>query len=256
MLDLTSKLTLRGGYRYVWGDASDVVLPASGLAGLDRGRIRRNVALAGIAWRPFQKVSINVDFEDGSSGSTYFRTSLYDYQKARVRARYQVSPSLSLSANASVLNNQNPTPGVRYDFFSLQESASFLYAPSGGKTWDFEGSYTRSTLQSDIHYLDPEFLISERSFYRDNSHAITALFDLNLPGWLHYRTKLTAGGSAFVSSGSNPTRFYQPVAKMTVALAKNIAWISEWRYYGFDESFYLYQGFRTQIVTTGVRLSR
>ena len=39
----------------------------------------------GAAWRPFQKLSINADFEDGSSGSTYFRTSLYNYQKARVR---------------------------------------------------------------------------------------------------------------------------------------------------------------------------
>jgi hypothetical protein len=32
--------------------------------------------------------------------------------------------------------------------------------------------------------------------------------------------------------------------------------MSEWRYYGFDETFYLFQGFRTQMVSTGVRISR
>ena len=33
LFDLTSKLTLRGGYRYVWGDSSSFVLPVSGLIG-------------------------------------------------------------------------------------------------------------------------------------------------------------------------------------------------------------------------------
>ena len=31
MYDVTSKITLRGGYRYVWGDVSDVVLPVPAL---------------------------------------------------------------------------------------------------------------------------------------------------------------------------------------------------------------------------------
>jgi hypothetical protein len=253
MYDVTSKITLRGGYRYVWGDASDVVLPPSGLAGLEQAKIRRNVALAGAAWRPFTKLSLNADFEGGSSGSAYFRTGLYDYQKVRVRGRYQILPSLSVLANVNVLNNQNPTPGVNYDFLSHQESVSLLYAPAG-RTFDFEGSYTRSTLRSDINYLDPGFLIPETSLYRDNSHTVTALFDLNVPG--RVKAKLTLGGSAVMSSGSNPTQFYQPTAKMAITVAKNLAWVSEWRYYGFGESFYVYQGFRAQMVTTGVRISR
>lgn len=256
MYDLTRKITLRAGYRYVWGNANDGILPIAELAGFEQGKIRQNIALAGISWHPVQSAWVNLDFEDGSSGSTYFRTSLYDYQKARVRGRYQISPTFSVAASATVLNNSNPTPGINYSFLAHQESASFLYSPGGGKFWDFEGSYTRATLRSDINYLDPEFLIPEQSLYRDNSHTVTALFDLNLPGWLGYKTKLAFGGSAFLSSGSNPTTFYQPVAKMAIALRKNLSWNSEWRYYGFDESFYLYQGFRTQMVTTGVRLSR
>jgi hypothetical protein len=254
MYDVTSKITLRGGYRYVWGDASDVVLPLSGLTDFEQGKIRSNVALAGAVWRPLQKLSLNADFEGASSGSTYFRTSLYNYQRARARGRYQILPSLSVLASVNVLNNQNPTPGIHYDFLSHQESVSFHYAPAGSQTFDFDGSYTRSTLRSDINYLDPGTLLSATSFYRDNSHTITALFDLNVPG--RVKAKLTLGGSAVISSGSNPTRFYQPTAKLAVTLMKNLAWVSEWRYYGFGESFYEYQGFRAQLVTTGVRLSR
>jgi hypothetical protein len=256
-VDITHKITLRGGYRYVWGNASDVILPIAELVtGLEQGKIRRTVWIAGLAWRPVQNAWVNLDFEDGSSGSTYFRTDLYNYQKASARGRYRLSPAFSLSASASVLNNRDPLPGINYSFLSHQESASFQYTPAAGKVWSFEGGYTRSTVYSNINYLDPEFLITETSLYRDNAHTLNAMFSLNMPGWLGYKTKLQFGGSAFLSSGSNPTTFYQPAAKLQIALRKNLSWNTEWRYYGFDQSFYLYQGFRTEMVTTGVRITR
>lgn len=256
-VDITRRITLRGGYRYEWGNASDVILPIAELVtGLEEGKIRRSIWIAGLAWRPVQNAWVNLDLEDGSSGSTYFRTSLYNYQKASARGRYRLSPVFSLSASASVLNNQNPSPGIDYNFLAHQESASFQYTPAGGKIWSFEGGYTRSTVYSNINYLDPEFLIPEQSLYRDNAHTLNAMFNFNLPGWLGYKTNLQFGGSAFLSSGSNPTTFYQPSARLSIAIRKNLSWNSEWRYYGFDQSFYLYQGFRTEMVTTGVRITR
>jgi hypothetical protein len=254
--DLTRKITLRGGYRYVWGNASDGVLPVAGLTGFEQGKIRTNIALAAVSWHPLQNAWVNLDFEDGSSGSTYFRTSLYNYQKARLRGRHQITPSLSASLSASVLNNRNPSPGINYSFLADQESASLFYSPAAGKIWDFEASYTHSALRSDIGYLNPEFLTPAQSSYRDYANTVTALMNFNMPGWLGYKTRLTLGGSAFISTGSNPTTFYQPIAKLAITLRKNVSWMSEWRYYGFDESFYVYQGFRAQMVTTGVRLSR
>ncbi len=253
-LDVTKKITLRGGYKYNWGNASDVILPIAELAGYETGKIRRSIWLFGLAWRPVQNAWINIDFEDGSSGSTYFRTSLYNYQKASVRGRYRLLKDLNVSANVMVLQNQNPTPGINYSFLAQTESASLQYI--GGKIWDFEGSYTRSTLYSNIFYLDPEFETPEQSKYRDNSHTVTALFNFNFPGWLGYKTRLTVGGTALLSNGSNPTVFYQPQAKISVALRKGLAWNSEVRYYGFGEDFYLFQGFRTYTVTTGVRITR
>ena len=99
-------------------------------------------------------------------------------------------------------------------------------------------------------------LSQQMSRYRDNSHTATALLDFTWPHSKRFTPKLAAGGSFFISSGSRPTSYYQPDAKLWVPLSKNLSWFSEWRYYGYGEAFYLYEGFRTHLVTTGVRFTR
>lgn len=254
LLDATSRLTLRAGYRYVWGDAHDLTLPPAGLASADRGKLRRNVGIGGIVFHPTQKISISGEVEDGSSGAAYFRTSLYDYRKVRARARYQATAALSLSADFSVLKNENPLPGNHFDYLAQQESLSFLWAPS--KTWDLQGSYSRSTLRSDISYFVPQNFQLAQSRYRDNAHTVTALLSANLPGTSTFVPKFSAGGSFFISSGSRPTNYFQPSAKLFVPVRKNLNWFTEWQYYGYGEVFYLYEGFRTHLVTTGLRFTR
>jgi hypothetical protein len=254
--DPTSKLVLHGGYRYVWGDASDVILPAAGLVGAEQGTLRRNVGIGGVTFRPSQNLSLNGEVEAAASGGAYFRTSLYNYQKVRAQARYQVNTSLSLFADFALLNNQNPVPGVKDAFQAQQESLSFLWSPKGGKNWTVQGSYSRSTMYSDIGYLEPESLTPQQSIYRDNAHTASALFSGNLPHYFGLTPKLTAGGSLFISSGSRPTSYYQPFAKLFLPVRKNLAWFTEWTYYGYGETFYLYEGFRTHLVTTGLRFTR
>jgi hypothetical protein len=260
--DATSKLTLRGGYRYMWGDANDAILPPADLVSSDQGKQRSNIGLGAATFRPSQKLSLTGEVESGSSGGVYFRTSLYDYQKARAQARYQATKSLSLAADFTILDNHDPLPGVNYNYLVRQESLSIFWAPTGGKRWDIEASYSRSDLRSEIGYLEPEFLSPQTSLYHDNSHIATSLFNLNLPRWLapargsRLSPKLTAGGSFFISSGSNPSNYYQPIAKLLLPVAKNVDWFTEWRYYGYGEAFNLYEGFRAHLVTTGLRFTR
>jgi hypothetical protein len=254
--DATKKLVLRGGYRYVWGEANDAVLPAAGLMSADQAKLRRNVGLGGVTFRPSQKISLTAEAEAASSGGAYFRTSLYDYQKVRAQARYQTSNSLSFAADFTMLDNQDPVPGVNYDYVSRQESLSLLWAPAAGRVWDFQGSYSRSTLRSDIGYLEPETLLPETSNYRDNAHTATALFDIKWPRGSRVAPKLSAGGSLFISSGSRPTSYYLPLATLWVPVGKKLSWFGEWRYYGYGEAFYLYEGFRANTVTTGLRFTR
>jgi len=252
--DVTSKLTVRGGYRYVWGDASYAFLPPDGLASSVQEQLRQNVGVGAVTFRPIQKISVTGEVEAASSSGVYFRTSLYNYQKVRAQARYQPLQSLSIAVDFMLLNNQNPLSGTNYDYSAHQESLTFYWSPRG-KIFDIQGSYSRSDLRSNIGYLEPEDLSPQISRYRDNAHTGTALFDL---AWPHGRfaPKLSAGGSFFVSSGSQPTRYYQPTAKLWVPLGKSATWFSEWRYYGYGDAFLLYQGFRTHLVTTGVRFTR
>ena len=102
----------------------------------------------------------------------------------------------------------------------------------------------------------PEFLTPQKSLYRDNAHTATGLFSVNLPHYAGIAPKLTAGGSFFISSGSRPTSYYQPVVRLFLPVRKNWTGFAEWRYYGYGEAFYLYEGFRTHLVTTGLRLTR
>ncbi|MGA2131011.1 MAG: hypothetical protein ABSH50_01740 [Bryobacteraceae bacterium] len=253
LVDVTRKLTLRGGYRYSWGDAEDPAPLLTG-GGLESSQLRQQAGLAGIHYRPTQKLSLDADFEDAASDHAYFRTSLYNYQKMRARARYQLAAKLSLQAVFSLLNNQNPTPGINYDFLSRQNSLSASWTPS--KRVSILGEYTRSTLRSNINYLDPETLSPEQSLYRDNAHSASALIDLALPGYAKLTPRLSFGGSLFISSGSRPTTFYQPLVRLAVPIHKNLAWKSEYRYYGYGEIFYLYEGFRAHILQTGITISR
>ena len=257
LFDVNKKISLRGGYRYVWGDANSI-LPPGGLQTVSGGELRRQVALGGVVLHPFSKLTLSSDAEVATSTGAYFRTSLYNYQKVRAQGRYKVANSLNLAVDFSMLNNQNPSPGVNFDAKSNQETLSLFWAPGAGKHWELQGSYGHSHLRSTIGYLVPQDLTSQTSLYSDNSHTATALFTLNLPGVKapQAATQITAGGSFVRSSGSRPTSYYQPQAKALVHIAKNVQWVSEWRYYGYGEAFYSYEGFRAQLITTGLRFTR
>jgi len=256
MFDATAKITLRGGYRHVWGDASVRAGQLSQTGSFASGQLRRDVGLAGATFRPTQKLRVNLDYEGGLSDGVYFRTSLNDYQKARVRAQYQATTSLSVQFQFRLLHTQNPAQTVQYDFRSQDESLSIYWTPNGGKRVSFTGEYARSALRSDTNYLSLPFLTTAVSAYQENAHTASSIIGLALPGYGGVTPHLEVGGSLFISSGSRPSRFYQPLARLSLALEKYLSWNTEWRWYGFGEQFYLYEGFRTHAFTTGLRLTR
>lgn len=253
--DLTRNFTLRGGHRYVWGDS---ILPATGLAPIQRGELSRQVGIAGLNFRALGKISANFEFEGASSDRTYFRTSLHDYQWIRARARYQALPSLGFQANFTYLNNDNPTPGIDYDVRSRNNSISVFWTPGGGQRYSVLAEYTRSTFRSDIFYLAPQDLVPERSFYRDNAHTAYALAEITAPVELRpgLSPRIAFGGSLFRSSGSRPTRFWQPVGRLLLPVHRYVSVVTEWRWYGFGQPFYRFEEFRTHLFTTGLRITR
>ena len=255
---VTDRLTLRGGYRYVWGEANDAILPQDGnLTGpLEQAKLRRNVGLGGVVYRPVKKLLLTAETEVASSGGVYFNTSLYDYQKVRTQARYQATGSLSVALDFTYLNNENPTPGINYNFRSQQEAASIFWAPNNGKVVTFQGSYSWASLRSDIFYLVPASLTQATSNYLEDAHTATMLATINLGHWGVVAPKLTAGGSLFISSGTHPTSYYQPTAKLWIPMSKHTQVFGEWWFYGYGEAFYPFEGFSTHLAAVGMRYTR
>jgi hypothetical protein len=256
MFEVLPQVTLRGGYRYVWGDAAVTGSDLSQAGALESGPLRRDIALAGASWRASQKLRMNLDFERGLSDDVYFRTSLNDYYKARARAQYQVTPTLSLTANLTLLNNQNPAAGVSYYFQSQDESLTISWVPANAKRFRFLGEYDHTILHSDIDYLSLPFYAGAISTDVENAHTATSSIGLALPRCRGLTPYLEAGGSLLAASGSRPTRLYEPLFRLSLPLAKHVSWNTEWRWYGFGEAFYLYEGFRAQLFTTGLRITR
>jgi len=250
LVTATPKLTLRAGYRVVWGDATVLAGQLSQTGSLASGQLRRNVALAGIVWRPSQKLSMNLDYEGASADHVYFRTSLNDYQRGRARAQYKLTGTLSLQARVLVLNNQNPDPAIRYDMQNRDSALSIYWTPKGSKRISLLGEYDRSTMRSQIEYLG-NFLAHGISYYRENAHSASAAVTVALPA----AARLVLGGALFLSNGSRTTRYYQPLMQLSVPLRKRINWNTEWKYYGYGEDYYVYEAFRTNIFTSGFRVT-
>jgi hypothetical protein len=257
IFDVTGKITLRGGYRYEWGDATVRAgnLDQSG-TGVASGALKRNVGLAGATIRPLKKLSLNVDYEGASTTQDYFRTDLYNYQKVRARARYQASASLGFQANFAILDNRNPTQGVQYDFRSRDNSLAVFWMPNGGKRISVMAEYDRSTLYSNIDFLLLPFFAPTVSSYKENAHTATSTIDLVLPTVAGIAPRLSAGGSLFIASGSRASRYYQPLGRLSLPLQKHVQWNTEWRWYGYGEQLYQYEGFRAHIFMTGLKLIR
>ena len=247
--DLTSKLTLRGGYRYEWGDMTAESSNLSQLGELENGRLNRQVGIGALTFRPFQKLSANVEYQGSSTTHAYFRTSLYNYKKARGRVRFQPVQSILLQANFSVMDNQNPNAGVKYDFRSRDNSVSLHWTPAGGKRIGFLAEYSRYTLSSDVSIVSLPFLTAASSRYRDKANLATAALELGAGP-----ARLTVGGSLSVTTGTRPTQFYQPLAKLSIPFGKRVSVNGQWQWYGFNEDQYIYEQFRTHVVQLGFRV--
>jgi hypothetical protein len=247
---LAPQITLRGGYRYVWGDANNLVLPPAGLPGVTHEQLHRNVGLVAVTWRSGRKYSAAGEFEYGSSDGVYFRTSLYNYQKGRVMGRYDALNSVHISGDYRVLSNSNPNLDGSYKYLQQQAAGTVSWNPAG-KKYDAEATYEHCVINSRISYLAPQNLTSAESIYRENCNIVSALMSVGYKG-----SKLTAGGSATLEAGSRRSTYYQPIARVLVPFSKNVGWFAEWRYYGYGEDYYFYESFRAHLFTTGLRISR
>jgi hypothetical protein len=254
LYDFSRKFTLRGGYRYEWGDALIRAGSLSITGPQERLELRRQIGLAGFVARPWSKLTLNGSAEVSNGAKTYYRTSLQDYYRLKINGRYEIRQDLMMTAVYNRMENQNPAEGVNYDFKSQNSSVGLQYMPGGGKWLTILADYTRSTVRSDIGYLILFPYQTAQSLYRDNAHTGMLMADITLPGSGIYKPKLSFGGSYVTTEGSRPSRFYQPQGRISLPLHRNVHVFSEWRTYGYNQPFtYSYETFRTNMLMTGIK---
>ncbi|MEO8028200.1 MAG: MtrB/PioB family outer membrane beta-barrel protein [Bryobacteraceae bacterium] len=254
--DVAKAVTVRGGYRYVWGDLREPGTDVSGLA-IERAEMRRHVGLAGLTYHPSEKLRLNADFEAASGDRTFYRTSLRDYQRLRTRGRYQLFPTVALTGAYTYFDNTTPGSGSSGDYNVHQQSgtAGVLWTPAGGSRLRVSAEYTRFQFRTELSYLVPQTLTREISLYQDNAHTGTVFADVSL--WKGTNApRFTGGGAFFRSSGSRASQYTQPYGRLTAPLTKHVQWWAEWRWYDLTQTLYAYEAFRTHTFSTGLRLTR
>lgn len=251
--EITRRFLVRGGERYVWGES----VGRSGQLSQnpqERGELSRKSFLGGVGYRATDHASFNADAEVARSDKVLYRTSLSDFERLRMRGRYYLSDNFHIYGAFQYTNNSAPANLIPFEFRSIQTATGVQWIPKGRKSIELMGEYARSTIRSDLSYLEPQILQPRRSFYRDNAHTITGLLTWRMAvGWT-FHPVLTAGGSMFLSSGTRPTSYYQPVTRVTTPVTGHLDFFGEYRWYGISQSFYLYEGFRSHQGTVGIRI--
>jgi hypothetical protein len=254
LVDITKRLMVRAGFRYEWGDS----LMGAGLTSLitspyETGQLKRYVGLAGLQFRPTQKLTLNADYEQSNGVKTFYRTGLQDYLKLRALARITLPWNLYLNLSENYLNNKNPDPSSQATFRSDVESASLQWMPAGSKRVSLIADYTHSEIRSDISYLVLFPYSTDLSLYVDNANTGSLMAEFTLPGKGAAVPKISFGGSFVTTAGSRPSKYYQPLAKLLIPITPHVHLYAEWQWYELNQSFYLYEGFRAHTILSGVR---
>ncbi len=171
----TQKLTLHGGLPPPSGATRAVCVfcrPPAWSARITSsfGRIQFGSA----TYRPTQRSRLQGKWRAGQALAFYFRTSLYDYQRCRARFTYQAPVIAQHFSGFHTVEQSEPAGRDQLRLLLIRKSLSLYWAPRASKIFDFQGSYSRSDLKSNIGYLDPGTLSQQMSRYRDNSHTATA----------------------------------------------------------------------------------
>jgi hypothetical protein len=91
--------------------------------------------------------------------------------------------------------------------------------------------------------------------YRENGHSATFLVDAGVPiRGQKWAPRISAGGSLYHSSGSRPTHYYQPVARISAPIVKHMEWNAEWRWWAMNEPYFRLENFRNHQMMFSVRM--
>ena len=249
--ELTPNVSLRGGYRYIWGNAqtpgpSFTFRPGFGA----QAELKNPVALGGATLRFGSRLTGAFDYEGSPGDVNLFRTSLLNYHKGRGQVRYRFTQSLAANFVYNILDNRNPNPAIGLSARTQSASAGLSWSPNEGKRVTVLGEYSYASWRSDITSISLPFLGRDLLRYRDFGHHANALVDLRLVK----NARVNFGGAFSRNAGSLPTRLYQPQAGLSVPVYKRTSLVAEWRFFGFSTLPRNIQFFQRHVFSSGLRI--
>jgi hypothetical protein len=126
--------------------------------------------------------------------------------------------------------------------------------PANAKNFALVADYSRTAIMSDINYLDATWFRTIQSLYRDYAHSFNTFVNfVARPSSLPAPMTLTVGGSFVTTAGSRPSRYYQPQGKVLIPIIPKLQAFGEWRWFGLNQPYYSYEGFRTNMILAGFR---
>ncbi len=254
LFDVTKRLTLRGGDKYMWGD-SLVRAPelASDLRLYDTGNLSINAALAGFTYRITSKFSLYGDAEIARGSSVYFATSLRNYNRATIRGTYNLRESLQFTFNYVYFNNDNPSAEHDFQFEGQTGTIGVQWSPRKSKYFRIVGEYARVNYWTNTTYYVPQTLQLATSAYNEVGNSANALVDVRF--WNSARApRLAFGGALWYSSGTRSSQYYQPMARFTAPIVRHVDVNAEWRWYSLAEPQFAYEDFHQNQALVSIRL--
>ncbi|MGE5487517.1 MAG: hypothetical protein ACM3ZB_06825 [bacterium] len=261
-VDLGRHVVVRGGYRRNWGDT--VVPPSIPAAAININRefatLEQNVGIAGITYRPGERLRATLEYEHASSDNTYFRTSLADYDRVRSLVRYQLTPSLEVGSRFNYLNNVRPRPPypgglplLDFEYTNWEYAANVAWTPQNAR-YMVIAEYGRIGINSRTDFINPATFDTILSTYDEDGNAAVLLVET--PLWqMGTRTpKLSFGGSLWKSDGTRDVNYYRPQAKLWLPITPRVDFHLDWQWFGFSEPMFPFENFHAHSFVTALRI--
>lgn len=260
--DVTRHLILRAGYRRNWGDT--IVPPSIPAAALNINRqyatLEQNVGIAGITYRPGERLRATLEYEHAGSDHTYFRTSLADYDRVRSLVRYQLTPSLEVGSRFNYLNNDRPRPPypgdlplLDYDYTNWEYAANLAWTPQNAR-YTVVAEYGRISIESRTDFINPATFDTILSTYDEDGNVGVLMVETPLWRTGTHTPRLTFGGSLWKSDGTRDVNYYRPEAKLWLPITRWAEFHLDWQWYGFSEPMFPFEDFRAHSFVTALRI--
>ncbi|MBP1595893.1 MAG: hypothetical protein H6Q05_1270 [Acidobacteria bacterium] len=244
-LDLGMGFAVRIGHRYAQVDVSseDSEETLSSYS-------TQHTALAGLTYRPGSWLRVGFDYENTSTDRALTRTDLYNYDRINLDLRMGSWKGFSLNGRLSLRNNTNPAPDIDLNSHDRNYIVGLSYEASDRIS--VSADYSRMDLFSDLLFVIPQNFRTDRSIFDERVSGFGGRMGIGI-----YRgSKVEMGYRGIISRGTAPIELHQPFLSILVPLGGGMAFKPTWQYYGYSDTLFNQQNFKTHLVTFALVYSR